>query len=189
MKRSKRSVQQPARKPPPPRRKKEPPANHKKVPLALVRGKRMNGASGARGGTRSGCDLSLPHGVSRRDSGKFDARSSLTEDGSLERLGTFATAEEAGQAVVAYEYANRHLRKQKPVPMTVEQVHAAVAAEGLTLTPGSGCGGFMNVSFCKKTEKYVAKQRLGGKPVYHGIFFTPEEAALACARAFKAHNA
>ena len=189
MKQSKRSVKQPARKPPHSRRKKvPPPANHKLVPLALVRGKRMQGASGARGGMRPDCDTTTPHGVFRSGD-NFRAQSHLTEDGSCTSLGTFATAEEAGQAVVAYEYANRHLRKQKPVPMTVEQVHAAVAAEGLTLTPGSGCGGFMNVSFNEKSEKYQARQSLGGKRVYHGLFFSPEEAALACARAFKAHNA
>lgn len=189
MKQSKRSVKQPARKHGGSRRKKEPPANHKNVPLALVRGKRMNGATGSRGGFTCG-DATLPHGVSRKgSSGRFRACSRLTEDGSMAHIGTFATAEEAGQAVVAYEYQNRHLRKQKPVPMTAEEVHAAVAAEGLTLTPGSGAGGFMNVGFNEKSKKFKAEQMLGGKRVYHGIFFTPEEAALACARAFKAHNA
>ena len=180
---------QPARKQPG-RRRKEPPANHKKVPLALVRGKHVMGASGARGGTSRGCDLSLQHGVSAtRCSGRFAARSRLTEDGSLFYIGTFDTPEEAGQAVVAYEYAKRHLRKQTPVPMTAEAVHKAAAAEGLTLTPGSGAGGFMNVSFNALANKFMARQNLGGKSVYHGIFFTPEEAALACARAFMAHNA
>ena len=70
--------------------------------------------------------------------------------------------------------------------MTGDEAKAVAADEGLHLTPGAGAGGYMNVGY--KRQKFTAEQKFDGKRKYLGIFFTPEEAALANARAFEEHK-
>ena len=152
-----------------------------KVPQRLVGGKRKK--------CNKKCNKTLAHGVYfNATTKKYRARSSLL--GKKTSIGTYDTAETAGKAVVVWEHQNRHLSKAKPKtkPMKVAEVHAAVFAEGLTLTKGSGAGGFMNVrQDVRRPGRFQACQRLDSKPCHHGSFSSPEEAALACARAFKAH--
>ena len=116
--------------------------------------------------------------------GKYQAK--VREDGKQHHLGIFNTPEEAalcyarqiGAAQAAAEAAEA--RCEGLQPLTAAEARAAAAAEGLEFVPSSNATGFMGVF--KDRGKYQAQGWDGGKTRYLGIFDTPEEAALCCAR-------
>ncbi|KOO23385.1 hypothetical protein Ctob_005650, partial [Chrysochromulina tobinii] len=75
-----------------------------------------------------------------------------------------------------------------PQPLTAEEARAAAAAEGLELVTSSrNETGFKNVY--KDSGRYAAKIRENGKQRHLGLFATPGEAALCCARYVGAERA
>ena len=68
--------------------------------------------------------------------------------------------------------------------MTAAEIHAAAAAEGLTLVRAENSAGFKGVSHDPKraSKPFHANLRHGGRSNHLGTFATAEEAALAVAR-------
>ena len=71
--------------------------------------------------------------------------------------------------------------------MNAAEAHAAAASEGLELVRAENPTGFKYVSFDSRqnhaSKPFKAELRDGGRHKYLGTFATPEEAALAVARA------
>ena len=131
-----------------------------------------------------------------KDHGKYQAQA--TEEGKKRYLGIFNTPEEAAlcyarhigaarAAAEAAEAAEARGAGRQPLgrqPLTAAEAMATAAAEGLELVPSSSnVTGFWGVA--RNGERYVAKVWEDGKTRYLGIFDTPEEAALCCARSGK----
>ena len=75
-----------------------------------------------------------------------------------------------------------------PPPLSADEARAAAAAEGLELVPSSSSEtGFKGVR--KKDNKFEGRIQENGRKRYIGIFATPEEAALCCARHIGAERA
>jgi len=121
----------------------------------------------------------------------------VCRDGKLERLGRFATPEEAAlcraRTPEGKKAANRSARggKSGPVPMTVEEAEAQAEAaeaqaeaEGLTLQRSENQTGYVGVyvNTSNKVKPFEARVRRGGQRVFIGHFATAEEAALEVAR-------
>ena len=70
----------------------------------------------------------------------------------------------------------------RPSPLTAEEAVVQATAEGLTLEPSSSATGYKGVT-ARPQSRYQADVKRGGKHVTLGTFDTPEEAALAVARA------
>jgi hypothetical protein len=93
-------------------------------------------------------------------------------------LGTFDTAEEAA---LAFARA-RGPQEAKPAPLTAAEAVRQAAAEGLALERSDGAAGFRGVTRHKRRFKAEISDGSRGH-TYLGTFDTPEEAALAFARA------
>ena len=121
----------------------------------------------------------------------------VCREGKLERLGRFATPEEAAlcraRTPEGKKAANRSARggKSGPVPMTVEEAEAQAEAaeaqaeaEGLTLQRSENQTGYVGVyvNTSNKVKPFEARVRRGGQRVFIGHFATAEEAALEVAR-------
>jgi len=121
----------------------------------------------------------------------------VCRDGKLERLGRFATPEEAAlcraRTPEGKKAAHRSARggKSGPVPMTVEEAEAQAEAaeaqaeaEGLTLQRSENQTGYVGVyvNTSNKVKPFEARVRRGGQRVFIGHFATAEEAALEVAR-------
>ena len=121
----------------------------------------------------------------------------VCRDGKVERLGRFATPEEAAlcraRTPEGKKAANRSARggKSGPVPMTVEEAEAQAEAaeaqaeaEGLTLQRSENQTGYVGVyvNTSNKVKPFEARVRRGGQRVFIGHFATAEEAALEVAR-------
>ena len=118
----------------------------------------------------------------------------VCRDGKVERLGRFATPEEAALCRARTPEGKKAASAAGvgPVPMTVEeaerQAEAAEAraeAEGLTLQRSENQTGFVGVyvNTSNKVKPFEARVGRDGKRVYLGHFATAEEAALEVARA------
>ena len=118
-------------------------------------------------------------GVSRRSATTIKPfLAQLTQGGRPNYLGAFVTAEEAALAVarflgpegVAAELAPT---EPEPTPMTAAEVHAAAAAEGLTLMRAENATGFKGVFGANNASNpFQAQLRLGGGDKYLGMFAT-----------------
>merc|ERR1740136_440038 len=118
----------------------------------------------------------------------------VCRDGKVERLGRFATPEEAALCRARTPEGKKAASAAGvgPVPMTVEeaerQAEAAEAraeAEGLTLQRSENQTGFVGVyvNTSNKVKPFEARVGRDGKRVYLGHFATAEEVALEVARA------
>ena len=116
----------------------------------------------------------------------------VCRDGKVERLGRFATPEEAALCRARTPEGKKAASAAGvgPVPMTVEeaerQAEAAEAraeAEGLTLQRSENQTGFVGVyvNTSNKVKPFEARVGRDGKRVYLGHFATAEEAALEVA--------
>ena len=134
--------------------------------------------------------------VLSKDQSRFQAK--VSQDNKTRHLGMFNTPEEAAlcyarhigaarAAAEAAEAAEARGAGRQPLgrqPLTAAEAMATAAAEGLELVPSSSnVTGFWGVA--RNGERYVAKVWEDGKTRYLGIFDTPEEAALCCARSGK----
>eukprot|EP00908_Phaeocystis_cordata_P006978 Transcript_1762.p2 GENE.Transcript_1762~~Transcript_1762.p2 ORF type:complete len:407 (-),score=124.86 Transcript_1762:316-1392(-) len=122
----------------------------------------------------------------------------VCREGKLERLGRFATPEEAAlcrartpEGKKAAARSGARGGKTGPVPMTVEEAEAQAEAaeaqaeaEGLTLQRSENQTGFVGVyvNTSNKVKPFEARVRQGGQRVFLGHFATAEEAALEVAR-------
>jgi hypothetical protein len=119
----------------------------------------------------------------------------IKADGKHRHLGIFETPEEASLCYARFVAAARAaagaaeardggsqlLAVDEAKAAAAAEARAAAAAEGLELVPSSsGETGFKGVT--KSRDKFAAKVGEDGKARYLGIYETPEEAALCCAR-------
>ena len=97
-------------------------------------------------------------------------------------LGCFATAEEAALAVAR---ANPHTEAETEVPpLTAAEVRTQATSEGLTLQSSANKAGYLGVGLTSSVmSSFYAREYRAGNCVSLGCFVTPEEAALAVARA------
>ena len=100
-----------------------------------------------------------------------------------ENLARVEAAADAAAELVATEPPTEPATP-KPAPMTAAEMHAAAAAEGLTLVRSENSAGFKGVSHDPKraSKPFHANLRHGGRSNHLGTFATAEEAALAVAR-------
>ena len=187
----------PPRSPPPPSRQVPAPANPYEAPYEPPLSAEEALAAAAREG------LTLPRAVSQTGyrgvshvTGKKARpyQAWVCRDGKVERLGRFATPEEAALCRARTPEGKKAASAAGvgPVPMTVEeaerQAEAAEAraeAEGLTLQRSENQTGFVGVyvNTSNKVKPFEARVGRDGKRVYLGHFATAEEAALEVARA------
>merc|ERR1740117_2101290 len=129
----------------------------------------------------------------------------VCREGKLERLGRFATPEEAalcrartpeGKKAASRCAGNpNHMSarggKSSPAPMTLEEAEAQAEAaenqaeaEGLRLVRSDNQTGYLGVyvNTSNKVKPFEARVRRGGQRVFIGHFATAEEAALEVAR-------
>ena len=121
----------------------------------------------------------------------------VCREGKLERLGRFATPEEAAlcraRTPEGKKAASRSARggKSSPAPMTIEEAEAQAEAaeaqaeaEGLTLVRSDNQTGYLGVyvNTSNKVKPFEARVRRDGKRISLGHFATAEEAALEVAR-------
>jgi hypothetical protein len=127
----------------------------------------------------------------------------VCREGKLERLGRFATPEEAAlcraRTPEGKKAASRSARggKSSPAPMTVEEAEAQAEAaeaqaeaEGLTLQRSENQTGYVGVyvNTSNKVKPFEARVRRDGKRVSLGHFATAEEAALEVRRRHGRHR-
>ena len=100
-----------------------------------------------------------------------------------ENLARVEAAADAAAELVATEPPTEPATP-KPAPMTAAEIHAAAAAEGLTLVRAENSAGFKGVSHDPKraSKPFHANLRHGGRSNHLGTFATAEEAVLAVAR-------
>jgi len=117
----------------------------------------------------------------------------ICREGKVERLGRFATPEEAALCRARTPEGKKAASAAGvgPVPMTVEEAEAQAEAaearaeaEGLTLQRSENQTGFVGVyvNTSNKVKPFEARVGRDGKRVYLGHFATAEEAALEVAR-------